>query len=85
MTESEKKKAKNSLSIDIIGLISSRLSEAFQKYGKFELVLEDVIIEADELKIIVQPSMLKQAMAPAVAEEVKVIAVSYTHLTLPTN
>jgi len=73
MTESEKKKAKNSLSIDIIGLISSRLSEAFQKYGKFELVLEDVIIEADELKIIVQPSMLKQAMAPAVAEEVKVI------------
>jgi len=73
MVEPEKKKDKNSLSIDIIGLISSRLSEMLQKYGKFELVLEDVVIEADELKIIVQPSMLRQAMAPPVAEEVKVI------------
>lgn len=73
MSESEKKKDKNSLSTDIIGLISSRLSEMLQKYGKFELVLEDVVIEADELKIIVQPSMLRQAMAPTIAEEVKVV------------
>lgn len=69
----ESKKKKDEASIDIIGLISSRLAEILNKYGKFELILEDVIIEADELKIVVQPSMLRQVVAPPVKEEIKVI------------
>ncbi len=65
---------KDKPSIDIISLISSRLSEILEKYGEFEIELEDAVIEAEELKIVLHPPMLRQLLAkPPVTEELKVV------------
>jgi len=59
---SEKKEKKP---VDLISLISNVLGEALSKYGEFELVLEDAIIEVDKLQITLQPSVLRQMLAAA--------------------
>lgn len=59
-------KEEKAKSMDFIELISTALSEALSKYGEFEIVLEDAVIEVDELKITLQPSMLRQMISPVV-------------------
>lgn len=83
--EKGKKNNKKNNSIDLIELISSRLSEILQKYGEFELVLEDAVIEADELRISIQPSMLRQMIAAPPVEKVveEVVEIAKTSFKEP--
>ena len=56
---------------DIIAILSSAFAESLRKYGRFELVFEDVTIDAEELGILLQPAFLREVMPPAVVRRIE--------------
>lgn len=56
---------------DVIAILSSALAESLRKYGRFELVFEDVTIDAEELGILLQPAFLREVMPPAVVRRIE--------------
>jgi acetyl-CoA decarbonylase/synthase complex subunit delta len=69
--EKDKEKIKNKLMNDLANLLGNKLLEVLEKHGEFEIVLEDAVIEVDELRILIQPSLLRRMVeVPAVEEAV---------------
>lgn len=69
--ERGKEKIKDKIMGDLADLLGSKILEALEKYGEFEIVLEDAVIEVDELRILIQPSLLRRMVeVPAVEEAV---------------